>query len=172
MTYYIEAIKGMPAYLQDVVSKHLIVSAICLVIFLLALIMTNKAATFCRYVVVIVCIAVGAFTFIFKSRHLFVLCAAALLIMILVRLLLYAIRTIRQNRIDRRIEERALAKAASRRGSWKNRQGYSGKAKPIVREYDTSMSKDEISDVITSDMSESEHAEGAGKAVENLNTNE
>ena len=103
MTYYIEAIKGMPAYLQDVVSKHLIVSAICLVVFLLALIMTNKAATFCRYVVVIVCIAVGAFTFIFKSRHLFVLCAAALLIMILVRLLLYAIRTIRQNRIDRRI---------------------------------------------------------------------
>lgn len=173
MTQYIQAIKGLPAYVESLVSGHLILAALCLIVFVIALVMTNKVATICRYAVVIVCIAVGAFSFVFDARQLFCLVALILLLMILIRLMMYGIRTIRQNRIDRRIEERALAKAASRRGSWKNRQGYSGKPKPIESNYvPGKMSAHEINEVVKHEISESEHADGAEKAVETMINNE
>ncbi len=54
------------------------------------------------------------------------LCLLLVIVLLLVRLIRYTFVTVRQNRINRKIEQKALAKAQKRRGSWKEKQGYSG----------------------------------------------
>ena len=155
MQLFFNHLKDTPAFLKAAFSDHTVIAVIALVIFVLAVVMTNKIATFCRYIVVIGAIIGVTVGFVFKKYPYFWTSVGILLVLICVRLLLYSIRTIRQNRIDRRIEERALAKAASRRGSWKNRQGYSGHARAIEDDYVPGrMSRSEIKDVIDNELSD------------------
>lgn len=155
MQLFLNHLKDTPAFLKAAFADHTVIAVIALIIFVLAVVMTNKAASLCRYIVVIAAIAGGTVGFVFKKYPIFWISVAALLVLIVVRLLLYSIRTIRQNRIDRRIEERALAKAASRRGSWKNRQGYSGHARAIEDDYVPGrMSRSEIKDIIDNEISD------------------
>ena len=157
--------KEVPPFIKGAFADHTLIAVILLVIFVLAVFMTNKVATLCRYIVVIAGIAAATFGFVFKRFPYFWTAAGALAILIVIRLLLYTIRTIRQNRIDRRIEERALAKAASRRGSWKNRQGYSGHARAIEDDYvPGKMSRDEIKQVIENERAEASEKEAVPAA--------
>ena len=80
----------------------------------------------------------------------------SLLILLIIRLIGYTIKTIRTNRINKRIEERALERAAKRRGSWTNKQGYSGARKMIVEpEYvPEEMNREEIEEVIRNELSD------------------
>ncbi len=158
--------KEVPPFIKGAFADHTLIAVILLVIFVLAVFMTNKVATLCRYIVVIAGIAAATIGFVFKRFPYFWTAAGALAILIVIRLLFYTIRTIRQNRIDRRIEERALAKAASRRGSWKNRQGYSGHARAIEDDYvPGKMSRDEIKQVIENERAEASEKE-SGPAAE------
>ncbi|MBQ0059416.1 MAG: hypothetical protein KBS83_05620, partial [Lachnospiraceae bacterium] len=145
MSVYLHQLKNVPEFLKASFADHTILAIIGLVLFVLALVFTHRLATDLRYVVVIVLIALLIFAWVFKKYTLFWSAALGLLIMFVVRFIMWAIKTGRQNRINRRIEERALAKAAARRGNWQNKKGYSGASRPIHREYNnTVMSKAEI----------------------------
>ncbi|MDO4478653.1 MAG: hypothetical protein Q4B73_06425 [Lachnospiraceae bacterium] len=173
MNAVLDMLKALPAYLSGAFKEHLIILIIGLVIFLVALIFTNALARFCRYVFVIGSIILGVYGFLTKKTQLVFTIIVFLILMIVIRVIMYTIRTIRQNRINRRIEERALAKAAARRGSWKNRQGYSGEAKPIESDYvPGKMNAQEINDVIKNDMSDTVHAAKAKQATAKLPTPE
>lgn len=59
------------------------------------------------------------------------LSAFSLIILFIVRMIVRISGAIKQRKIDARIEEKALAKAAKRRGAFKKRQGYSGESREI-----------------------------------------
>ena len=59
------------------------------------------------------------------------LSAFSLIILLVVRMIVRISGAIKQRKIDARIEEKALAKAAKRRGAFKKRQGYSGESREI-----------------------------------------
>ena len=59
------------------------------------------------------------------------LSAFSLIILLVVRMIVRISAAIKQRKIDARIEEKALAKAAKRRGAFKKRQGYSGESREI-----------------------------------------
>ena len=148
------ALPDVPNYLIDVFQRHTIVGVILLVIFAFSLLFSNKVAYYLRMIFIIAAIGFGAFGFYRGTKkngfHLFLTCVVALLVMIIFRGVRAIIASIRQRRIDARIEERALEKAAKRRGNFKNKQGYSGEQRPIVDdEKPAEMSKDEIRDVVS-----------------------
>ncbi len=173
MNTIVELFKGFPSFIQDAFKNHLIIFIIFLAIFVLALVLTNKVATICRYIFVIGAIACGVYAFLLKKNELLFALILSLIAMLVVRLLIYGFRNARQNRINKRIEERALAKAASRRGSWKNRQGYSGQQRVIEDDYvPEKMSSSEINDVIKNDMSDTPQAIKAKSATQQLPTTE
>jgi len=147
-----EQIKAVPDYIKWGFTHQTLIAVIVLAVFIFVLFFSNKAAGILRTLFVIVCIAACVYGAIAKKFDIVWTAFLALVILAIVRLITYIIHTIRQNRINARIEERALAKAAQRRGSWKNKQGYSGEAKPIVDDYKPGkMSDDEIKDVIEND---------------------
>ena len=169
MNTVIEGFKTFPSFMQEAFKSHLIVLIICLAIFAIALVMSNKLAVICRYIYVIGAIGCGVYAVLAKKKELLFALILSLIVMIVIRLIIYSIRTIRQNRIDRRIEERALAKAAARRGSWKNRQGYSGHARVIEDDYvPEKMNRSEINDVIKHDMSDTPEAAQAMTAAREI----
>ncbi len=157
MSRVIEYIQKVPEYLSIEFTTHTLAAVIVLAVFLYVLFFSNKAAEILRKIFIAACVifaAAGGFNGP-KNYGFQMICTAiiALVILAIVRTVRNAIVTVRQNRINARIEERALAKAAKRRGSFKNKQGYSGEAKPIVDDYvPGKMSKDEINDVIENEV--------------------
>lgn len=173
MSTILDMFRQLPSFFQGAFRGHLIIMIIGIVIFAISLVLTNKLATVCRYIFVIGTVIVSIYAFVTKKSELLFVSILALIVMIQIRVIIYSIRTIRQNRRDRRLEERALAKAASRRGSWKNRQGYSGEARAVVDDYvPEKMSRSEINDIVKNDMSDTPQAIKAKQATQKLPTAE
>lgn len=161
-----EQIKAVPDYIKWGFTHQTLIAVIVLAVFIFVLFFSNKVAGILRTFFVIVCIAACAYGAIAKKFDIVWTAFLALVILAIVRLIAYIIHTIRQNRINARIEERALAKAAQRRGSWKNKQGYSGEAKPIVDDYKPGkMSDDEIKDVIENEKADLPRSGAAAAAA-------
>lgn len=129
MEKIIDALLKMPAFLTDLLTDHLIVTAIGIMIFLLALIVPGRIGSFIRKVVILANVLFAmAGGFMGKGQNgyqIICLSAISLFILLIVRLIVRIAGAIKQRRIDAKIEERALAKAAKRRGSFKKRQGSS-----------------------------------------------
>lgn len=156
MNRILSYIEKVPDYLRQEFSSRMLVCVIVLIVYLFVLFFSNKVADVLRKIFIVACIGfavIGGFRGPNKNGF-EMICTAVLALILLgiIRLISYIIRTVRQNRIDARIEERALAKAAKRRGSFKNKQGYSGASKPIEDDYvPDEMSKEEIRDVVDND---------------------
>lgn len=150
MQEMIHLLISMPEYVKALFTDHLIVSCIAAVVFVFVLFFSNKAANKLRTFFVLAVLVLAAFALVSKRKPLVCLCIFSLIVLMIIRLIRYTIVTIRTDRRNKRIEERALEKAAKRRGSWKNRQGYSGERRAIVEPVyvPEKMDKDEIASVI------------------------
>lgn len=149
-------LKSMPEYVKYLFTEHLITACIAAVIFIFVLFFSNKVVNTLRTFFILAVIAIGCLAFVTQRKPLLCLCAAALIILFIIRIIRYTIVTIRINRRNRRIEERALEKAAKRRGEWNNRKGYSGERRPIVepKYVPEKMDKEEIESVIANEKSD------------------
>ncbi len=109
----------LPDYITYLLnSRYLLHFVIALFIFLIALIFNQKWAHILRVLVGLILITVGtAAFFIFRNYELASLCACALLIMILYRIIANAILTGVHAWSDRQFEKQALKRAESRRGN-------------------------------------------------------
>ena len=160
-----EAARLLPSYITEVVSGPRLPYAIVAgFAFLVALFFSGRIADLLRQLFVLAAVAAAVFAFLTRRYPLFLLCAFLLAVLAVFRLIRWLLITIRQNHINRRIEERALAKAASRRGSFANKQGYSGAARPIVYEPDPEpMNAGEIREVVDGTEEKPGRTEAAAK---------
>lgn len=149
---------SMPDYVKAIFTTHTLIACVGVVIFIFVLFFSNRAARILRTLFVLGIITMGCMGFITKAWPQLCLSVLILLLLIIIRLVWHIINTIRTERRNKRIEERALEKAAKRRGSWKNRKGYSGDRKPIAEpDYvPETMGSDEIESVIRNEKTEYE----------------
>lgn len=125
----------MPGFIIEMFTEHLIVSVAGVMIFLLALIIPGRFGSLIRKVVILANVLFAmAGGFMGRPQNgyeIICLSAFSLIILFIVRMIVRISGAIKQRKIDARIEEKALAKAAKRRGSFKKRQGYSGESREI-----------------------------------------
>ncbi len=129
----INALYQVPEYLRSLVSgRYLIPVIVVLAVFIFVLFFSNKVADFLRRVFIGAMLVLGVIGYFIPRYQLIWVCLILLVLLAVVRLIRYIFVTVRQDRINSKIEARALAKARKRRGTWQNKQGYSGEAKPLV----------------------------------------
>ena len=135
MERVISTLVKMPGFIIEMFTEHLIVSVAGIMIFLLALIVPGRIGSLIRKVVILANIlfamAGGFMGRLQNGYEIICLSAFSLIILFIVRMIVRISGAIKQRKIDARIEEKALAKAAKRRGSFKKRQGYSGESREI-----------------------------------------
>jgi predicted membrane protein len=141
---------AMPGDVIAFVQEHLIVSIVVLVLFLFVTIFSNKFASIVRLIYIIASILAMALCFYKKYYSIMWALAALILLMIIVKIIVAVVKNLKVSRSNKQFERKALAKAAKRRGSWQNKQGYSGESKPIVSEEykPEAMSREEIRNVV------------------------
>lgn len=125
----------MPGFIIEMFTEHLVVSVAGVMIFLLALIVPGRIGSLIRKVVILAnvlfAMAGGFMGRLQNGYEIICLSAISLIILLVVRMIVRISGAIKQRKIDARIEEKALAKAAKRRGAFKKRQGYSGESREI-----------------------------------------
>ena len=125
----------MPGFIIEMFTEHLIVSVAGVMIFLLALIVPGRIGSLIRKVVILAnvlfAMAGGFMGRLQNGYEIICLSAFSLIILFIVRMIVRISGAIKQRKIDAQIEEKALAKAAKRRGAFKKRQGYSGESREI-----------------------------------------
>ena len=125
----------MPGFIIEMFTEHLVVSVAGVMIFLLALIVPGRIGSLIRKVVILAnvlfAMAGGFMGRLQNGYEIICLSAFSLIILFIVRMIVRISGAIKQRKIDARIEEKALAKAAKRRGAFKKRQGYSGESREI-----------------------------------------
>ena len=153
MQAFLSQLGSVPEYAMQLAHSMLIPTIITAVVFLIALIFTGKFPYFLRAVYVVAAILMIGYGIFFKNYALVWIMGISLVIMIIVRLIIHIVRTVHENRRIALIERKALERSAKKRGSWKNKQGYSGDVKPIVAEEykPEAMTRDEIKDVVEND---------------------
>lgn len=159
VTHILNSIENVPQYCLDFFNKHQLYTIIGLVIFLIVLLFTNKVTHILRELIVLLAVVAGVVGYFTKTYEQMWVSVFVILIIGIFRFLRYLIVTVRQNRIDAKINERALAKAAKRRGSWEEKKGYSGDAKPEdPDEIPSEMTDDEVDDVVENETRDREGA--------------
>lgn len=130
MDKVIRALTSIPAFIADLFSEHPVVAVAGLLIFLLALMVPGRIGSLIRKIVILANILfamAGGFMGRAQNGHeIICLSAISLIILLIVRLIVRIVNAINKRKRDARIEERALAKAAKRRGSFRKRQARSG----------------------------------------------
>lgn len=171
MDKVLSTLATMPDFLRDMFAEHMVLCVAGILLFLLALMIPGRFGSLLRKIVILANIMFAmAGGFMGKSQNgyqIICLSAVSLLILSIVRLIVRITGAIRQRRIDARIEEKALAKAAKRRGSFKKRQGYSGESREIDDEdfVPPSSSHAEIRKVIENEINEGKAREEATLAA-------
>lgn len=123
----------VPDYVREqLLSKYLLPTIIVALIYLIILFFSTKVVNILRDIYIVAAVAIGVIAYFRRNYAMIWLCIISLIILGVVKLIRHIFVTVRQNRINARIEAKALAKARKRRGSWHNKQGYSGEAKPII----------------------------------------
>lgn len=148
--------KTMPAYILGLFKDHPILFVIVAAVFVFVTCFSNKVANKMRSIFVLTALLMVVFSLISQSWPRIAVIIVGLLALLVCRIIGFVISEIRITRKNRRLEERALDKAAKRRGSWQNKQGYSGARKLIVEpEYvPEEMNRDEIADVIENEFAD------------------
>ena len=156
MAIVIDILKHMPAYVIGLVQDHIILMAILAVLFIFVTFFSNKIANKMRTIFVLASLLMIVFSFISQTWTRIGFIILGLLAMAVIRLIGFIISEIRITRKNKRIAERALEKAAKRRGSWQNKQGYSGARKPIIEpEYvPGKMNREEIEEIIKNEFAD------------------
>ncbi|MDO4803993.1 MAG: SHOCT domain-containing protein [Lachnospiraceae bacterium] len=130
MEKILDALAKMPAFLAELFTEHPVIAVAGVMAFLLALMVPGRIGSLIRKIVVLANVMFAmAGGFMGRGQNgyqIICLSAISLITLFIVRLIVRIVAAIKQRRIDARIEERALAKAAKRRGSFKKRRGYSG----------------------------------------------
>ena len=156
----LQAVYELPDFVrQQFTGPNMVWAITALVVFLVVLFFTNRFTSILREIFVFAAI-ITALVAYFKRRYVLIwLAVIVLLVLGIFRLIRYIIVTTRQNRINRSIEERALEKAERRRGSWKNKMGYSGETRPIDLGYiPGEMTAEELADVVENETLENQGA--------------
>lgn len=169
MPNLMEILKILPSYALGLIQKYTFPAVIAAAVFIFILFFTNKVASFLRKVFVFAVVIICVYAYFRDNWNLMAAAVCCVLVLAVVRLIGYIITTIRTNRRNKRIEERALERAAKRRGSWKNKQGYSG-ARKLIEEPEyvpEEMNKEEIAAVINN-----EEYEPVTADLENVSTAE
>lgn len=144
----LNAVYEVPDLVLSLLRDYTLASVIFIIVFLIVLFFTNKVTHVLRELLVIAAIVVGVVGY-FRNHYSWIWLAFFVLVILgIVRFIRYLIVTVRQNRINRRINERALAKAARRRGSWENKQGHSGEQREIYEGRPGKMDAAEVHDVV------------------------
>ncbi|MDO4620287.1 MAG: SHOCT domain-containing protein [Lachnospiraceae bacterium] len=134
MTALLQAVYRVPDYLLWLFEGNYRLYAIGVaVVFLIVLLFSNKVITVIRDLFVMATVVFGVICYFKRIYPMFWICAGALVILAVFRLLLFIITSIVSSRRRRRIERTALEKAERRRGSWSEKRGYSGE-KPADRD--------------------------------------
>ena len=140
-------LKLVPAYLQHVWETMPVVFILVCVVFVVSL-FSGRIPGIIRRIFIIACVVyalIGGFTRRADwGRQIVWVAALLLLALLIIRGIIIIIQTHRQNKINAKIEEKALAKAARRRGSFHNKQGYSGPSRPDPEYTPEKMDSDEI----------------------------
>lgn len=108
--------------------------------FLIVIFFTSKVVNVLRRIFIGVAIILGVIGYFRNNYELIWVNIIALVVLGIARLLRHIFVTVQQDRINAKIEAKALAKARKRRGSWENKQAYSGESKPINFDADLSSS--------------------------------
>lgn len=149
VTQILNSIENVPQYCLDFFNKHQLYTVIGLIIFLVVLLFSNKVTHILRELIVLAAVVAGVIGYFTKTYEQMWVSVFVILIIGIFRFLRYLIVTVRQNKIDAKINERALAKAAKRRGSWEEKKGYSGDAKPEDEDdVPAEMTDEELDDVV------------------------
>lgn len=161
MRLLLHAVYDVPDLIRSIFTgKYALAAMLITVVYIVAVLLNNKMTRFLREIIILAASVAGVIAY-FKKRYAFLwLMLILLAVLLLVRFLCYMLVTIRIQRRNRRIERRALEKAAQRRGSWKNRRGYSGA--PQIDEEPVrmpAMDRREIADVLENETSEREGAD-------------
>ncbi len=115
-----------------ITGKYMIPTIVAAIIFLFVLFFSNRLADFLRRIFILAAVVLGVIAYFTKQYSLIWICALALVLLAVIRLIIHIFVNVRQDRINSKIEARALAKAKKRRGTWQNKKGYSGESKPLV----------------------------------------
>ena len=99
-------------------------------VYLFSLFFSNRLAYLLRWFYVFACIGFLIYGYFRKNWSVMWIVGFSLLVMILLKLIMNGTKSLRQRRKDRAFERQALEKAARRRGSFKEKQGYSGQVRP------------------------------------------
>ncbi len=167
MEKVLSTLATMPAFIIDMFTEHPAVSVAGVLVFLLALMVPGRIGSLLRKVVILAnvlfAMAGGFMGRLQNGYQIICLSAISLLILFIIRMTVRINAAIRQRKIDARIEEKALAKAAKRRGSFKKRQGYSGEPREADDEdfVPPSSSHAEIRQVIEDEINEGKAREEA-----------
>ena len=161
-------LKTMPLYVIGLAKDHTILFFVTAALFVFVTFFSNKVANKLRTIFVLGSLLLIVFSFISQSWPRIVFITIGLLAMMICRAIGFAISEIRIIRRNKRIEERALAKAAKRRGNWENKRGYSGARRLIIEpEYiPEEMNQDEIEDVIKYETTDKKPEDFEEKAAE------
>lgn len=147
-------LQSVPDYLQYQFNNHMAICVAIMAVYLFALIFTNKLANLIRPFVIGACLCFmvyGAFQGLGGHGYQAVLTGVmAIVLMIVFRILKSIIVSSYQNKVNARIEKKALEKAAKRRGTFSNKQGFSGAsaAQPKKIEDEDKMTDHEIRNVV------------------------
>ena len=144
-------LEQLPSYIVNLYNGFRIPLIAVFVVYLIALVFSGHFAYVVRWIYVLACVGALIYGYFQQKYVLMCLIILSLLLMILVKSFVAIVRSVRQRRIDAKIERKALEQAARRRGSFKNKQAYSGQ-KP--KENESAMSKEEIEHVLTNVTSE------------------
>ena len=137
--------------MQHVWQTMPVVFILVCVVFIVSL-FSGKIPGIVRKIFIIACVVyalIGGFTRRADyGRQIVWVAALLLLALALLRGIILLIQTTRQNKINAKIEEKALAKAARRRGAFHNKQGYSGSSRPEPEYVPDKMDNDEIAAIV------------------------
>lgn len=156
-----QAFTGVPDLIREIFTgKYALIAVLILIIYLVAILLSNNVTRIMREIIVLAAVAAGLIAYFRRYFRFVWLMIILLAVLFVVRFLCFTLVTIRVSRRNRRIERRALEKAAMRRGAWKNRRGYSGAPEPddeppvmgVMDSY-------EISDVLENETSDREGAD-------------
>lgn len=168
MTMILDILKNMPAYAIGLVHDHMILMVILAALFIFVTFFSNQIANKLRSAFILVSLLIIVFAFISQKWPRIGFIVLGLIAMAVIRLIGFIISEIRITRKNKRIAERALEKAAKRRGSWQNKQGYSGARKLIVEpEYvPGKMNREEIEEIIKNEFADKKPEENSEEASE------
>ena len=161
MTRFLQAIYDVPDLIRQIFSgKYALLAVLLTIVYLIVLFLSSKVTRVIREFLVLAAVVTGVVGYFKKRFDLLWLMVILLALLAVVGLLRFLLVTIRQNRINRKIERRALEKAEMRRGSWKNKKGYSGPQRidEGAQEPIPAMNEAEIADVVENETSEREGA--------------